>query len=46
MTYGCGDETCVPCYPFTYRCEHGVDYPEPIPNGDPLPECDHDDVAE
>jgi hypothetical protein len=31
--YGCGAETtCMDCYPVIYRCWHGVDYPEPLPN--------------
>lgn len=40
MTYGCGAYTCVACYPFTYRCEHGNDYEKPIPNGEPVPDCE------
>lgn len=37
--FGCGAYGCITCYPFTYRCECGVDYPIPIPNGERLPEC-------
>lgn len=46
--YGCGDADCVGCYPFTYRCEHGVDFPSSVPNGQPEPECEdlHDEMAE
>jgi hypothetical protein len=41
MTYGCGAEsTCKTCYPFTYRCECGEDYPTPVPFGDRTPECE------
>ena len=41
MTYGCGAEsTCSTCYPFTYRCECGVDFEEPIPFGERIPECE------
>jgi hypothetical protein len=39
MTYGCGAYTCVSCYPYTYRCECGKAYPDPIPNGQKIPEC-------
>jgi hypothetical protein len=42
MTYGCGAYTCVSCYPYTYACECGYRYPDPIPNGGDIPECDHD----
>lgn len=41
-SYGCGDDSCVSCYPFVRSCEHGVKYDEPIANGDELPECDHE----
>jgi hypothetical protein len=41
MTYGCGATySCKSCYPFTYRCECGVDYAEPVPFGDVIPVCD------
>ncbi|GAA3751305.1 hypothetical protein [Micromonospora maritima] len=40
MTYGCGNEECVDCYPLIYRCEHGTDFPEPVPNGQPVPDCE------
>lgn len=40
MTYGCGNDACVKCYPFAYRCPNcGADYPQPVPNGEPTPEC-------
>jgi hypothetical protein len=39
-SFGCGSHNCVTCYPFTYRCECGADYPQPIPNGQPMPVCD------
>lgn len=40
MSYGCGASDCKACYPFQYRCEVcSVDFPEPIPNGQPLPTC-------
>ena len=41
--FGCGAYECVSCYPFTYQCEHFIDYIKPIPNGEELPECDHDE---
>ena len=40
MTYGCGNYECKPCYPYVYRCECGLEYPEPIPNGEKIPECE------
>ena len=40
MTYGCGAETCLDCYPFIYRCaDCATDFKEPIPNGTEIPEC-------
>jgi hypothetical protein len=40
MTYGCGAEkTCKECYPYTYRCDCGVDYMTPVPFGEKLPVC-------
>jgi hypothetical protein len=39
MTYGCGAWDCKTCYPYVYRCECGADYPQPVLNGEPLPEC-------
>lgn len=48
MNYGCGDDDCLACYPLVYRCEHGFDFPEPIPNGMPEPACEdlHEDGEE
>lgn len=42
MSYGCGASSCKTCYPFTYRCEVcATDFPEPVPNGQPVPVCTH-----
>lgn len=41
-SYGCGDESCLSCYPFVRNCEHGIPFDEPIVNVNAeLPECDH-----
>lgn len=42
-SYGCGADTCVDCYPFTYACPScGESYADPVPNveGHKLPSCD------
>lgn len=46
--YGCGDDTCLDCYPVLYRCEHGIDYPRPLINNTAaraaqLEDCKHHD---
>lgn len=38
--FGCGNYDCLDCYPLIYRCEHGTDFPEPVPNGQPVPDCE------
>ena len=41
--FGCGAINCSSCYPFTYRCPDGHDYLTPVPNGEPEPDCPHED---
>lgn len=44
MTYGCGADTCLTCYPFQYACaDCGGQWEQPIENGQVFtcPECDY-----
>ena len=44
MTYGCGSDACLSCYPFQYGCaDCGATWEQPIANGQVFtcPECDY-----
>lgn len=44
-TFGCGNYTCLDCYPFQYSCDWcGSAFEDPVPNGENYVclECDFD----
>jgi Zn-finger protein len=44
MTYGCGAEGCLTCYPYQYGCgDCGTRWDKPINNGEvyTCPECEY-----
>ena len=44
MTYGCGAEGCITCYPYQYGCaDCNIRWDRPIHNGEVFtcPECEY-----